>query len=339
MKGLLLTGCSGFIGYNFLKSTFIDKTQLSKYNVIVSVDKLGYAAKYNKSLYKSTCKSLDIITVDADINDIESMNKFYNPQSQTECSHVWDILDFASESHVDNSINQPYKLYSDNASIPAKLIEWIGGPQKIRKYFHISTDEVYGDIEYEHINDKKYWFTDKSPILPSNPYSASKVAQDMYLHSMWRTFGLNVTLIRMANQFGPYQHCEKMIPASIKRALNGDTIKVYGNGKNVRQWTWVEDTVKMIKGILFSPMESNNFDIYHLSDERNLVNNNTISNLIVENLKKYSVDAKIEYVEDRKGHDKGYALKSSYSNYGSTLEERVATVVEWYVKNKEIYNA
>lgn len=338
MRGLILTGCAGFIGYNFLKNTFIDKTLLSNYHVIVSVDKLGYATKYNKSMYKVLCKTLNIIPVDADINDIDAMNKFYNPQSQTECGHEWDILDFASESHVDNSIQQPYTLFNDNASLPANLIKWIGGCQKIRKYFHISTDEVYGDIEYEHINDKKHWFTETSPLKPSNPYAASKVAQDMYLHSMWKTFGLNVTLIRMANQFGPNQHLEKMIPASINRALKGDTIKVYGTGKNIRQWTWVEDTVKTIKGILFSPMKSNNFDIYHLSDERNLVNNNRITELLVENLKKCNIDAKIEYVEDRKGHDKGYALRSSYNNYGSSLEERMATVVKWYVENKENYN-
>jgi dTDP-glucose 4,6-dehydratase len=338
MKGLILTGCAGFIGLNFLKQNFVDKTRLSKYEVIVSVDKLGYATTFNQAVYSVICKQNGIIRVDSNINDIEKMKEIYNPCSQTECHIIWDVLDFASESHVDNSITNPWFSFTENAMIPSNLIQWIGGVKKINKYFHISTDEVYGDIEYEDAHKKEKWFTVNSPIKPSNPYSASKVAQDMFLHSLWKTFGLNVTLIRMANQFGPYQHIEKMIPASIKRVLEGDSIKVYGSGKNMRQWTWVEETVKMIYGILINPMESNNFDIYHLSDERNLVDNNTITKYLVSSLSKCGFDSRVDYIEDRKGHDKAYALVSSYSNYSSILEKRIDELVKWYIDNRRIYN-
>lgn len=338
MKGLILTGCAGFIGINFLKNTFIDKTQLTRYSIIISIDKLGYATKYNKELYKGICKSLNIITIDANINDISAMNKFYDPNSHTEIDIKWDILDFASESHVDNSVKDPAYSFTENSSIPANLIKWIGGVNKINKYLHISTDEVYGDIEYEKINNKENWFNSHSTIKPSNPYSASKVAQDMYLHSLWKTFGLKVTLIRMANQFGPYQHPEKMIPASIIRALNGENIKVYGSGSNIRQWTWVEDTVNIIAGILFSPMISENFDVIHISDERNILTNNTISKLLVEELKSNNIMTNIEYIEDRKGHDTAYALVSNYNNFKSNINERVKEVVKWYISNKGLYN-
>lgn len=339
MKGLILTGCSGFIGFNWLKTAFIDKTLLSTYQVVVSVDKLGYAAEYNKELYKAVCKSLDIVRVDANINDIDEMNSFYNPQSQTECSHVWDVLDFASNSHVDNSIKDPYGLYTENASLPANLIKWIGSHKKINHYIHISTDEVYGDIEINEAKHKTNWFTPNSPIKPSNPYSASKVAQDAFLHSMWKTFGMRVSIIRMANQFGKYQHPEKMLPASILRAVKGETIKVYGTGDNMRQWTWVGDTVKIIKNILWSPLISENLEVYHISDERNLVSNNKIVELTTKSLEELKITAKKEYVQDRLGHDKAYALVTSISNFEVSLEERIKELVKWYIENKDLYNA
>lgn len=339
MKGLILTGCSGFIGFNWLKNAFLDKTLLSTYHVIVSVDKLGYAAEYNKELYKVICKTLDIVRVDGNINNIDELNKTYNPQSQTECGHVWDILDFASESHVDNSIKTPTKLYTENASIPANLINWIGSHKKINHYIHISTDEVYGDIEIKDAHNKHHWFTPNSPIKPSNPYSASKVAQDAFLHSMWKTFGMRVSIIRMANQFGQYQHPEKMLPASILRAIKGETIKVYGTGDNMRQWTWVGDTVKTIKNILWSPLVSDKLEVYHISDERNLVSNNKIVELTTKSLNKNGISAKYEYVQDRLGHDKAYALVSDFSNFNSTLEERIDSLVQWYMDNKGLYNA
>jgi len=332
MRGLILTGCAGFIGLNFLKELCSNKDTLNMYNIIISIDKLGYATEYNNPEYKRLCEENKIVQIDKNINDLSINDDIFNNLKLKE--YKLDILDFASESHVDNSINNPSFAFSENSNIPSNLIRWIRDLKTINHYIHISTDEVYGDIEIEEAFDKTKWFTENSPIRPSNPYSASKVAQDMYLHSMWKTFGLNVTLIRMANQFGINQHPEKMLPASISRAINGQPIKIYGNGKNLRQWTWVEDTVKNILFILQTPKLSNNFKIYQISDERNLVDNNTIIQLLSKSLTKYGIPVLKQYIEDRKGHDKAYALISDFNNFDNSLSDNIDALVSWFANNK-----
>lgn len=332
MKGLIITGGCGFIGLNFLKELFADRTYRSLYQTIVSVDKLGYASEYNIPYYSVICNSNDVIRVDANINDIDAMNMFFNPTSQNNCQLHWDVIDFASNSHVDVSIKEPATLFQENVMIPANLIKWLGGIQKILHYNHISTDEVYGDIELNKVESRENYFYKTSQFNPSNPYAASKVAQDMYLYSMNKTFKLPVTIIRMANQFGFHQHLEKMIPASISRAMKGETIKIYGAGDNMRQWTWVGDTVKNIKNILVNPLKKDIIETFHISDERNLVSNNKLVDLLINALHKNNMHTKKEYVEDRKGHDRAYALASDFSNFDASLEKRVMEVVKWYLQ-------
>lgn len=331
MNGLILTGCAGFIGLNFLKKFLIDRSYRSVYHIIISVDKLGYASIHNQDLYKGICSSNDIITVDSNINDIEKMKSYYDPTSQTECHIQWDVLNFASNSHVDNSIKSPSELYNENCSITSNLLKWIGSYSKVKNFYQISTDECYGDISFEKIKDKNNYFTKNSPILPSNPYSASKVAQDMFLHSIHKTFGMNVCIIRMANQFGKHQHNEKMIPASLLRVKNNESIKVYGNGKNMRQWTYVEDTVKIINNIIKMPFKKP-FEILHISDERNLLSNNDLVLNMKNILKLKGIDCTIEYIEDRKGHDLGYALKSDFATYFTEdLDKTLNDTITWYM--------
>jgi len=272
---LLLTGCAGFIGFNFLKYNAIDTTT------------------------------------------------------------KWDILDFASESHVDNSIKDPYYSFSENSNITKKIVEIIG-IKNINKYVHISTDEVYGDLDCSYKNDKSKWFNINSRFNPSNPYSASKVAQDVFLMSLKHTFNLNLVIIRMANQFGEYQHPEKMLPASILRAINGDNIKIYGKGDNIRQWTPVRQTVNHIYDILLNE----NNTIIHLSATDMLLTNNEVVNLLVNNLNNiHNIKCNIEYIEDRKGHDRMYALiPTEKYNYVHSIHD-FYNVISYYVYNNKLFRS
>lgn len=327
-NGLLLTGCAGFIGINFLLK--ITPALRSKYDRVVSVDKLGYATVYNREIYKELCDSLKIERFDVNILDLSNHIKF-SPNWD------WDIVDFASESHVDNSIKNPASIYEENALLPSRLLAAFEDYASIRSFYHISTDEVYGDLEVG--APESEWFTPNSPFRPSNPYSASKAAQDSYLMAMKRTFNLPVRFIRMANQFGNFQHPEKMLPASCLRAFRGDSIKVYGMGINQRQWTPVEITAKIIADKL-DALED--FDVLHIANKNGLVSNNHVVDILAETIE-FATNTKtqIEYVPDRKGHDLCYALKtlSSIDAYFEDvkLDAAIGNTAEFYYLKKDEY--
>lgn len=313
---LLLTGCAGFIGLNFLSYAASYGLQ-NMYDKIVSIDKEGYATTYNITAYDYVLSDLKAIRIKLDINDFFDINQYVNN------SKKWDILDFASESHVDNSIKDPFYAFSQNSNLTKRIVEIIG-LKNINKYVHISTDEVYGDLDCSYKNDKSKWFTTDSKFNPSNPYSASKVAQDAFLMSLNHTFGLNVVIVRMANQFGYHQHPEKMLPASILRAISGNCIKIYGTGDNIRQWTPVNQTVKHIYNIL---MNENNTTI-HLASTELILTNNEIVDIIINRLSTtWKINATKEYIQDRKGHDRMYALipneKYSYNNSLSNIYDTI----------------
>jgi dTDP-glucose 4,6-dehydratase len=332
-KSLLITGAAGFIGLNFL-----EKFDASAYDIIESVDKMGYATKYNKARYYELCKQRNINVTDCDINNVDALSECVRWGENVSI----DIIDFASESHVDNSIKDPFSTYSQNASIPANILAWIGKSNwgNIKNYFHISTDEVYGQIALEDANDESKWFKTTTNFNPSNPYSASKVAQDAFLMSMRHTFGIPVKFIRMANQFGKHQHKEKMVPASIMRAVNGESIKVYGTGNNIRQWTPVDITATIIADIVSGKLVFD--DIIHLSNRWGLHNNNVIVEKLVASLGRKGIIPTKEYIEDRKGHDLCYALTSTpevdayYENFD--IDKYFDETVQFYIDNKEEYN-
>lgn len=332
--GLLVTGGAGFIGLNFL-----EKIDPHAYDFIISVDKMGYATEYNKERYYEICKQKNIQAIDCDLNDVDKLTNLENI-AELCWSHL-DIIDFASESHVDNSIKDPFSIYNSNVSIPANILKWIGRAAwpDIKNYYHISTDEVYGQITLEDAKDRNKWFKTTTNFAPSNPYSASKAAQDCFLMSMRHTFGIPVKFIRMANQFGKYQHKEKMIPASILRTLNDETIKIYGEGKNIRQWTPVEVTAQIICDILYGKVKYD--DVIHLSNYWGLYDNNYIVDKLTTSLAKFGFETNKEYVEDRKGHDLCYALDScllvdeyfSKFDFDAYFDE----TVKFYIDNRDLY--
>lgn len=317
---LVLTGAAGFIGYNFL-AHFVTTATYSKYSSIILIDKMGYATTYNDKAYRKIVASHGkLLPYEMNINDLQA--------DQGEPDVHYDILNFASNSHVDNSIITPSAIYYDNVNIPARLIDHFG-MSRIRKFVQISTDEVYGDLDYSLKDNFDMWFKPDSPFLPNNPYAASKAAQDCYLRSMEHTFGMNVVTVRMANQFGSWQHPEKMLPATIGRILSNQSIKIYGEGKNIRQWTPVSQTVNHIRNIL----ETENATTIHLGADQSLLTNNSVVEMWRKiMLYKYRIESKVEYIIDRKGHDKMYAiqptLKYAYTNLDKEFEETLAHYVD-----------
>lgn len=327
-NGLILTGCAGFVGVNLLFK--ISPELRKRYDRVVSVDKLGYATVYNREVYKELCDGLNIERVDANILELASHIRF-SPNWD------WDVVDLASESHVDNSISNPASLYEENALLPSRLLGAFDDFRSIRSFYHISTDEVYGDLPTN--APEKNWFTENSPFKPSNPYSASKVAQDAYLTSMKRTFGVPVRIIRMANQFGNFQHPEKMLPASCLRAFRGDSIKIYGLGLNQRQWTPVDVTAKIIVDKLEALAD---FDVLHIANKKGLASNNHIVDILSETIEFCAgIKSQMEYVPDRKGHDLCYALKTlpSIDEYFKDvkLDAAIGNAAEFYFLKKEDY--
>lgn len=340
MRNLLITGGAGFIGFNFLQS-FYSFGWWQKYDKVINLDKFGYATSYNNEAYEKLESDLQKVcdfktyAMSAQVFGERYLGKFDKDFSYGS----WDILDFASESHVDNSIKNPAELYKENSKIPSDILAAFSSLKSINRYYHISTDEVYGDLPIELRGVTSTYFTPTSQFKPSNPYSASKVAQDAYLHAMAKTFKLPVSFIRMANQFGPWQHPEKMIPASILRALRSESIKIYGNGKNCRQWTYVGDTVSVINRILTRDNIFVNKDelveTYHLADLENLMDNNGLAWEIKRSLIRYGITPNIEYIEDRLGHDMMYALsvptniaKQYIHNFRYTLDLTVDSYLE-----------
>jgi len=329
-KVLILTGCAGFIGLNLLNEMIKDKTFLKSYKKIISIDKMGYATKFNRYAYYNICKSNDIIVLDININNINSWNNA--SIKDMKC----DIIDLASESHVDNSIKNPYGIFTENSSIPSSLIAWIG-LDNIDKYIHISTDEIYGDLPLTSSDEE--WFDINSPLHPNNPYSASKASQDCFLMSLKHTFGLNLQLIRLANQFGPHQYLEKMLPATIIRAKQGQSIKIYGKGLNKRQWTSVIDSVTVIMDVARGVIKD--YITHIAAKEEAIPNNNEVVEIWRTILwEDFKIDSKIEYIEDRKGHDLLYALKTTdlVKTYFTTSNEvRFKESIEYYINNVNLY--
>lgn len=335
-KVLVLTGMAGFIGMNLLKALVKEYNILHSYSDVISIDKMGYATKYNSLEYYKICDLNCIISIDENINDLNAPNVgnrlCYRPDRVKDVQY--DVVSLASESHVDNSIKNPYGIFVENVNIPVNLVQWLGR-ENINKYVHISTDEVYGDLPVDCTYEN--WFDLNSPLHPNNPYSASKAAQDCFLLSLKHTFGLNLKMIRLANQFGPYQHPEKMLPATVLRAVQGQPIKIYGKGLNVRQWTPVVDSVNVIMDVISGKIEA---DLTHIANIVGAVNNNDVVQVWRDILEKdFRIYTTTEFVEDRKGHDLMYAIKTNVevNKHFRTNETRFMETIAHYIMNKDNY--
>ena len=318
MKNVLVTGAAGFIGANFAEY-FVNKHP--DYKVVV-LDKLTYAGNLD-----NLKKVMDKITfVQGDICDFDLVIDLLKKHD------INGVIHFAAESHVDNSIKNPFIFTHTNVIGTHTLLEaakQVWGEGSSNKFVHISTDEVYGSLKEDG------YFSEKSPIKPSSPYSASKASSDLIALAYKETFKMNVNVTNCSNNYGPYQHNEKLIPHMIKLALKDEKLPVYGEGLNIRDWLYVEDHCKAIDMVFHNGISGERYNIGGHNERRNI----DIVKLILKHLGK-SEDL-IEHVEDRKGHDYRYAIdptkiKNELGWYPETkFEDGIVKTIDWYLENPE----
>ncbi len=331
-KSILLTGCAGFIGSNFVPY-FIEKYK--NYHII-NLDLLTYAGDLEN--IKELNSHPQHTFVKGDICDrilIEKLFKKYDIQG---------VIHFAAESHVDNSIKNPGVFVETNVNGTFTLLDvaykyWMEKPFMYKKdyencrFHHISTDEVYGTLGDEGL------FTEETPYAPNSPYSASKAGSDMIARSYHHTYGMDIVITNCSNNYGPKQHDEKLIPTIIRKALTGESIPIYGDGKNIRDWLYVLDHCKGIDLVYHA---GKNGEVYNIGG-RNERNNNYIVNKICEILDELIPSDKsyknlITYVEDRAGHDRRYAIDASKIEKelawkaDENFESGILKTIQWYLK-------
>lgn len=317
-KNILVTGAAGFIGANFAEF-FVNKHP--EYNVIV-LDKLTYAGNMD-----NLKKVMDKITfVQGDICDYPFVKELF------EKHNIDGVIHFAAESHVDNSIKNPFIFTQTNVIGTHTLLEvakQVWGEESKNKFVHISTDEVYGTL------GEDGYFTENTPVNPNSPYSASKASSDLIARAYFETYKMNVTITNCSNNYGPYQHNEKLIPHMIKLAMNNEKLPVYGNGKNIRDWLYVEDHCEAIDLVFHNGRAGERYNIGGHNEKRNI----EIVKLILKHLNK-SEDL-IEFVEDRKGHDYRYAIdptkiKNELGWFPKTkFEDGIIKTIDWYLENPD----
>jgi dTDP-glucose 4,6-dehydratase len=315
MKNILITGGAGFIGSNFINHVLNERDD---YNV-VNLDKLTYAGNLENLKNTETKKNYHFIK--GDIANSDLVNCIF------EKHQIKFVINFAAESHVDRSILGSEIFYRTNVIGTNVLLE-TARRYEVEKFIQISTDEVYGSLGLEGL------FTEKTPLSPNSPYSSSKAAADMMALSFHHTYGMPVVITRCSNNYGQYQFPEKLIPLMIINALNNQKLPVYGDGLNVRDWIYVIDHNKAID-IVFEKGKAG--EVYNIGASNEMPNIEIVK-LILQHLKK-SEDL-IEFVKDRPGHDRRYAIDSTKIKMELewkpefTFESAIQDTIDWYIKNK-----
>ena len=315
---ILVTGGAGFIGSNFIFYL------LKKYpaNRIVCLDKLTYAG--NLSTLSSVLDRPNFRFVRLDICDREGVFRLFEEERPD------IVVNFAAESHVDRSIEDPGIFLQTNILGTATLMD---ACRKfgVRRYHQVSTDEVYGDLPLERPD---LFFTETTPLHTSSPYSASKASADLLVLAYHRTYSLPVTISRCSNNYGPYHFPEKLIPLMIINALDEKPLPVYGTGENVRDWLYVEDHCKAIDLIIHKGREGEVYNVGGHNERKNI----DIVRLICKALGKS--ESLITYVADRKGHDMRYAIDPTkiHNELGwlpeTKFEDGIQKTIRWYLDNK-----
>lgn len=311
MKRLLVTGGAGFIGSNFIRH-ILNKNQDYK---VVNLDKLTYAG--NLDNLKDVEKNPNYTFIKGDICDAIAVEKAIK---DCDC-----IINFAASTHVDRSILDSSDFIKTNFYGTYVLLE-AARKSNLGLFILMSTDEVYGSI-------KKGSFCENSPLSPNSPYSASKASADLLALSYYKTYGYPVIVVRSANNFGPFQYAEKLIPLFITNALDNKNLPLYGDGLNIRDWLYVEDTCRAIDIVL---RRGKIGEIYNIAAGNELTNL-AVTKFILKHLKKQA--SLIKFVKDRPGHDKRYSLKvEKMRNLGFkpyfTFREALRKTIDWYAENR-----
>ncbi|MEK4687755.1 dTDP-glucose 4,6-dehydratase [Bacillus sp. FSL M8-0256] len=309
-KSYLITGGAGFIGLNFVKLMLQDA------DVRLTVfDKLTYASHPEEM--DELLKLSHFRFIQGDITLQHELDQAFD--------EVYDaIIHFAAESHVDRSIESAEPFIQTNVLGTYRMLEAVL-KGKAKKLIHISTDEVYGDLEPD---DPA--FTEKTPLSPNNPYSASKASSDLLVKSYIHTHQLPAMITRCSNNYGPYQHEEKLIPTIIRKAVNGEKIPIYGDGQQIRDWLYVEDHARAVKQVLENGTAGQVYNIGGGNEKTNLDLTKTIlSQLGVSH-------DQIAFIQDRKGHDRRYAINASKLKgelgwtQETSFEKGIEKTINWY---------
>ena len=331
MKNVIVTGGAGFIGSNFILY------ELQKYQdiFIVNVDKLTYAG--NLENLKEIENDSRYVFCQLDICDAEAIAKLFDEYD------IDTVINFAAESHVDRSIEDPMVFIRTNVLGTATLLniakeKWSdgnGGYKEGVKYLQVSTDEVYGSLGPEG------FFREDTPLDPHSPYSASKASADLIAKSYYDTFKLPVNITRCSNNYGPYQFPEKLIPLMINNCLNHRSLPVYGDGLQIRDWLYVEDHCKAIDMVVRDGVVGQVYNIGGHNEKTNLFIVNSIISYIHDHKDESVDDGLIKHVTDRKGHDRRYGIdpqkiKDALGWYPETpFEKGIVETIEWYLDNGE----
>lgn len=332
MKKILVTGGAGFIGSNFVPYF------LEKYSDVhlVNLDLLTYAGDLENLKTVETHPRYTFVKGDiCDRNLVESLFQ----------EHSFDgVIHFAAESHVDNSIKNPDKFIRTNVFGTFNLLDvakkfWMNAPNQVNKgyenarFLHVSTDEVYGTLGATGL------FTETTPYAPNSPYSASKASSDFMVRSYFHTYGMNVVTTNCSNNYGPKQNGEKLIPTIIRKAMSGESIPIYGDGQNIRDWLYVLDHCKGIDLVYHKGISGETYNIGGRNERNNLYIANKICELLDEKQpKQETYKNQITFVKDRPGHDFRYAIDadkletelkwSADENFESGIEK----TLNWYVE-------
>jgi len=328
---ILITGGAGFIGSNFIRFFL----QHNSNTVIVNLDKLTYAGDITNLDDVSTNKNYHFI--EGDICNRSLIEKLFSIYKFS------GVIHFAAESHVDNSIKNPSAFIDTNITGTYNLIDvaknfWMNGSNQIKNEFknarfhHISTDEVFGTLGQTGL------FTEKTSYAPNSPYSASKASSDFIVRSYFHTYGMNVVTTNCSNNYGPKQHDEKLIPTIIRKAISGESIPIYGDGKNIRDWLYVLDHCKGIELVFLKGKAGETYNIGGKNEKNNLYIVNTICGILDE-IKPANLSYKeqITFVKDRPGHDFRYAIDASKieNELGWKADENFETgikkTIDWYL--------
>ena len=334
MKTYLVTGGAGFIGSNFIHYMLRRNQDIH----ILNVDALTYAGNLeNLSEYDQDSR---YTFAHVDIRDKEALTQLF------ETYHPDYVVNFAAESHVDRSIEDPGAFADTNVMGTVALLSvaesfWNDGQGSYgdHKYLQVSTDEVYGSLP---LDDPKAFFRETTPLSPHSPYSASKASADMFVKAWHDTYRFPAVITRCSNNYGPYQFPEKLIPLMIENCLEHKALPVYGDGLNVRDWLYVDDHCKAIAMVLEGGTLGEVYNVGGHNERNNLY----IVKRIISEVARITGDTQItedliSYVTDRKGHDRRYGIapdkiKEELGWYPETpFEEGIVTTINWYLENHE----
>ena len=329
MKKYLITGGAGFIGSNFVKYV-LKKEDVS----VINMDKLEYAG--NLENLKEVEKCANYKFIHGDVCDEELLTKIFSEED------IDYVVHFAAMTHVDRSIEDAKIFVKTNVEGTLNLLncakkawEIQDGYKEGKKFLYISTDEVYGDL------GNGEFFTEETPVAPRNPYSASKAGAEMLVRAYRETHRMPINITRCSNNYGPNQFPEKLIPLLINNCLNHRKLPIYGNGLNVRDWLFVEDHCIAIDAVINQGIAGEIYNIGGHNEKTALDIAKIVVEFINDHYDESVTEDLIEFVEDRKGHDKRYAIDPTKTNEqldwrpATKFEDGIVYTIQWYLDNQE----